>query len=456
METLTANISGVLLASGALLLIRYRVCHRQRACQQQQTLHTLETPAIVVERAVLDNNIAAMQARASRAGAVLRPHIKTHKSLAVAALQVRAGAVGVTASKPDEALVFLRAGFDVLLAYPLVCARKVRRLLRGAAACGARTRLCLMVDSVAGVQAIIAAARAQGWGSPLPVMLKVDVGLGRCGVLPDGEALRVVVRAVCDAAPLLALRGLMSHAGHAYGAKGGRESVRAMAAEEASAMRRAARAVRAAAAQHGGGAGVVPGPGPGAGPRPWPHELLVSVGSTPTELVRDDYGGVGELRPGNYVFLDGTPLRLGLASADDVALTVVATVVSTSAQYAIIDAGSKVLSSDTGPHGSGGGASFGRAWSLRDEGTGKHKGRAELLADAWHITKLSEEHGWIELGRSGHGRGTGARALAVGERVRILVNHSCPVANLADEYAVLGPDGCVEGRWRVDARGCAK
>jgi len=173
-------------------------------------------------------------------------------------------------------------------------------------------------------------------------------------------------------------------------------------------------------------------------------------------------GGLAEMRPGNYVFMDGTPLRLGLCAPADVALTVLATVVSTNAHHAIVDAGSKVLSSDQGAHGSGGARGYGVAWSLGGEEAWHFGGadcttdvaldeeRKRLVASGWTIAKLSEEHGWIELGDA---LPAGARTPAIGERVRILPNHSCPVANLADEYVVLGRDGALE-RWPVDARGC--
>jgi D-serine deaminase-like pyridoxal phosphate-dependent protein len=163
----------------------------------------------------------------------------------------------------------------------------------------------------------------------------------------------------------------------------------------------------------------------------------VSVGSTPTVMASDSYDGITEVRPGNYVFMDRTQLSLGVASIDRIALTVLATVVSVNSDYAIIDAGSKVLSSDLGPHGTGRIEGYGIACSTGDE----------KWPDGAIIEKLSEEHGFIRL--------SDELDLHVGSRVRIIPNHSCVVANLSDRYVVLDSNGSMEF-WRVDARGCVR
>lgn len=155
----------------------------------------------------------------------------------------------------------------------------------------------------------------------------------------------------------------------------------------------------------------------------------VSVGSTPTELSRESFEGITEIRPGNYVFLDRTQLRLGVCQEADCALFVLATVVSANDDYLIVDAGSKTLSSDAGAHGSGAPGS-GLAVPLRG-------------GPGLELVKLSEEHGFLR--RDG-------RDLQVGERLLILPNHACPVANLADELSVVDTaGGCRE--WKVEARG---
>jgi D-serine deaminase-like pyridoxal phosphate-dependent protein len=414
----------------ALARARRRDC-RNLTAATTVPLKSVDTPAIVLDLATLKANIQTMQAIATSRGVALRPHIKTHKSLVVAQMQRDAGAVGVTCSKPDEAIVFLRGGFDTLLAYPIVARSKLDRVI--AEAIASTSRLCVMVDSAAGVQTAAAAARDSALGAALDTMVKVDGGMHRCGV-PPGERLTELCSLV-DAEPALSLKGIMTHAGQSYGAvdKAGCAKI---ADAETALMRGAAADVRSSRGSYFGG-------------------LRVSVGSTLTELARNDFEGLHEIRPGNYVFMDGTPLRLGLAGASDVSLTVLATVVSMNEHYAIIDAGSKVLSSDKGAHGTDAFGGHGRCWALDDEqrdtsgGAGTASDRAELLSRGWTVTKLSEEHGWIDQTNLGATQ----RRLRVGERVRIVPNHSCPVANLADEYVVVGPSGDVVDRWPVDARG---
>ena len=340
---------------------------------------------------------------AAAAKVTLRPHIKTHKSLKIALEQEARGAGGITASKPEEALVFLRSGLGSLtVAYPLVDRAKIARLLHEAAQRGAE--LTLIADSRFGVQALAGAAGEVG--STASVMLKVDVGLHRCGIDPEApEALALATEIART--PSLAFAGLLSHAGHAYGAKGPDE-VRAVARGERQLMMGLASRLSQA------GLDV---------PR-------VSVGSTPTVFLNDGFEGITEVRPGNYVFMDLTQVALGVARMEDIALSVLATVVSRNDRYLIVDAGSKVLSSDRGPHGSDRIAGFGKAIPLT--------GGPTLLP----VSRLSEEHGFVEHGGA---------ALPIGARLKIYPNHACPVPNLADAYVVLDGDGFET--WPVDARG---
>lgn len=363
----------------------------------------VETPAVLVDATRLAANIARVAAIGHRAGVAVRPHIKTHKSIEIARMQMLAGAVGITASKCDEALVFINAGLpSVTCAYPIADPRKLDRLLAGAEAAGCDLRL--MADSEALVVALEDAAGRLG--RIIPVYLKIDVGLHRCGLEVEAPALPLLATRI-EAAPWLALAGILSHAGQAYGATDA-SGARAVAHDEAVLMRRAKARIEAA--------GV-----------PVPE---VSVGSTPTVLASDDYAGITEIRPGNYVFMDRTPIRLGLCAASETALTVLATVVAVNAQFIIVDAGSKVLSSDGGAHGALGAGGFGLAWPVRGGGS-------------LPVARLSEEHGWLERGKAN---------LSVGDVVRILPNHACVVANLASVLLLVDAAGGAQPL-RVDARG---
>lgn len=370
-------------------------------------LQELETPCVLVDYDVLLANIRWGQQLASGRQLALRPHIKTHKCLEIARLQVAEGAAGITASKTDEALVFIQDGVgSVTVAYPVLDAVKLDRLLEAAKA--HRTDLRLMADSDPGIAAIEAAALRHGFD--VSVYIKIDVGLHRCGLREDDPNLVALARRASSGGHVR-LAGLLSHAGHAYGATTPQE-VTAIAREECAILQRVRRRLE--------GQGVAVNE--------------VSVGSTPTVLASDAYDGITEIRPGNYVFMDQTCVRLGLIQPQRIALSVMATVVSANTDYFIVDAGSKVLSSDAGAHGTGGSTGYGTAYPLED-----YAGKTGGLT----MVKLSEEHGFLRRASAG---------LTLGSRVRITPNHACPVANLAEELVVLR-EGQEAQRWKVAARG---
>jgi D-serine deaminase-like pyridoxal phosphate-dependent protein len=365
----------------------------------------IETPAVVIERQILDNNIRRMQDLANRHGLRLRPHVKTHKCLAIARLQMAAGACGITAAKVDEALVFVQDGIaSVTLAQPQMAASKVDRLMAAAQAHACDLRW--IVDSRPGLDLL--AGRAEAHRFTTGVFVKIDVGLHRCGCRPEDPGILNLAESI-RRHPWLRFAGLLSHAGQAYGARD-RSAVAAIAEDERRIMRTVARRLE--------GAGI-----------PVPE---ISVGSTPTVLAAERFDGITEIRPGNYVFMDRTPLRLGLIRREQVALTVLATVISRNADFLIVDAGSKTFSSDAGAHGSGGGAGFAVGWPM-----------ARFGADGQEVmlVRLSEEHGFIPRGD---------RDLPLGACLRFIPNHACPVANLTRSLMVV--DGDTRYAWPVEAR----
>lgn len=367
-------------------------------------LEAAPTPAVVLDLNVARRNIARAAGLAREHGVALRPHVKTHKSLRLAALQQAAGAAGFTAAKPSEAAVFLRAGLPVTVAYPVLRPEAVRMLLDAAGEGEVR----FVVDSMPGLHAL--SGEAQRLGRTVPAYMELDVGLRRCGVAPDSPGALALATALTRA-PGVRFLGLLSHAGQAYAARGAAE-VRAVAAAE--------RAAVAGFADRLERLGIAV-----------PER---SVGSTPTVFLHDGFAGLTEARPGNYVFMDLIQVALGVAQPADVALQVLATVVSANAAWAIVDAGSKVLSSDGAPHGAGTVQGHGLAIPLRG-------------GSARPVVRLSEEHGFVAQDP--------AEPLPVGARVRIVPNHACPVANLADACLAVDGTGATE-RWPVDARGAVQ
>jgi D-serine deaminase-like pyridoxal phosphate-dependent protein len=275
----------------------------------------------------------------------------------------------------------------------VVGADKGRRLL----ALSDRARLAAGVDSPDGARTLDAVFRASG--RRLDVLLKVDVGFHRVGVLPD-QAVQLA-QSIADL-PGLRLRGVFTHAGHAYLAESP-SGVAEVGRSEGSILVETAQRIRESGIEI----------------------EEVSVGSTPTARHAMAIPGVTSCRPGNYVFHDASQVSLGTCALEDCALTVLATVVSVPApERAVVDAGSKTLSTDP----------------LRPSGPGF----GFILGRRSRIARLSEEHGVIEV--------TPGEAFRVGERVRILPNHACVVSNLHDRLLAVRGER-VEGELVVAARG---
>ncbi len=324
-------------------------------------LADLTTPAAVFDLDRVERNCAWMKRRASALGVRLRPHVKTHKCVAIAQMQTEGQQV--TVSTLAEARAFSSVFSDVLYAVPLAPERRAEAAaIRG---------LTVLVDSPEAVEAV-----AQ------PAMLKIDCGYRRAGVPP---------RAAAPLARRLAERGhfagLLTHAGHSYGARSVNE-VQDIARSERDLLGTLADSLRAE------GLAVD----------------CVSVGSTPTMRHVDHLAGIDEIRPGNYVFFDGCQTDLGSCGRDEEALAVVSTVVGAYPwrNAAVIDAGGLALSKDRGAEHLGA-TGFGRVTDL--EG-------APLEAA---LTGLSQEHGKIVGG-----------GLRVGQKVLVWPQHSCLTAACHD------------------------
>ncbi len=355
------------------------------------------TPYPVVSSSRLNANIERMQALANHAGVRLRPHSKTHKSPVIARMQIEAGAVGICCAKLGEAEVFADAGIaDIRLPYPInpVNADRVLALMD-------RVRLSLIVDDP-NVAAEWSGVMTRA-GKVLDVLVKVDVGTHRCGVNPDAPNVVDTVAGIAEL-PGLSFRGLLSHAGHGYTA----ESPYALAAvtrEETAIMMGLTRSLR--------DRGVTVDE--------------VSVGSTPTARFVSSQRCITEQRPGNYVFLDRTQVGLGSATYSDCALFIVATVVSRpAADRVILDCGSKTLTSD-GARGFGDLPGYGAVFMSSDE----NEPDPSIL-----IERVPEEHAVCRVPESS--------LLRPGDRVRVLPNHACTVANLTDLLWLADDSGGVE------------
>jgi D-serine deaminase-like pyridoxal phosphate-dependent protein len=340
----------------------------------------LQTPCLVVDRDVLETNLAAMAAHARDHGVALRPHAKTHKCVEIARRQVELGAVGLTVATVGEGEVFADAGFtDLFIAYPVWAAGVRGTRLRALAE---RVTLRVGADSSEGLEVL---ARALS-GVDAEVVVEVDSGHHRTGVeSPHAGQVAAAARRIG-----LRVAGVFTFPGHSYG-PGQRERA---AADEARALLQADAALRRA--------------GVGAS--------LRSGGSTPTVALLDQ-GALNEMRPGVYVFNDAQQVELGAAGWEAVALTAAATVVSRHGRNLVLDAGSKVLGGDR------------PAWAT---GYGRLPDHPEA-----RVSALSEHHATVTFPQDGS-------LPELGSVVRLAPNHVCVAVNLANELVVTAAGAVVD------------
>lgn len=368
----------------------------------QQRLAVLDnvpdTPVLVMDVDATQRNIDEMQGLANAGGKALRPHAKTHKIVEVARMQLAAGAVGLQVAKLGEAEVFLASGVqDIFVGYPIVGAAKIERLL----ALAEQVRVSTSLDDIAVAAPIGRAAAARGM--VIDVMLEINTGLDRTGVLPeDAVALAQRVAEV----PGLRIKGIMTHEGQALPRSADEETLARETADACARMVAVAESIRAAG---------IPC-------------AEVSLGTTATARFDAQAPGVTEIRPGTYIFYDATMASHHAARLQDTAVWVVATVVSRpSADRAVVDAGSKVLSSDR----------------INQKDAPSMVGRIVDRPDH-HVTRVMEEHGIIALPPGSD--------LRIGDRVAIVPSHICAAINLADSVLV-AQGGAIVDEWRVAARG---
>jgi D-serine deaminase-like pyridoxal phosphate-dependent protein len=372
------------------------VCERSSGLGAVVRRGEISTPALTIDLGVVERNLERMAAYCREHGLGLRPHTKTHKTPEVARMQLERGACGLTVAKVGEAEVMAAAtNAEILVAYPIFGKEKLRHL---AALARTRTLLMALDDEATALEVSRAASTQQ---SALGVLVEFDVGLGRCGL--DSGAACVELATKIQAMPGLNFRGLMLYSGNIWGSEAERQQITTQVTEQ---VRRVLQAFAEAR---------------------MPVEI-VSGGSTPGAFLSHQIRGLTEVRPGTYVYNDLNTYYQGVCGLEDCAARVVVTVVSTAVPgRAIIDAGSKTLSSDL--LGSGSREGYGYVVDAPD---------AKLI-------KLNEEHGYLDITRSNH-------RFRVGEILTVIPNHVCTCVNMHDEVFALRNDELV-AIWRVAARG---
>lgn len=361
------------------------------------TLGSLPTPSLVLDEGRMLRNVSRLRRHLDGLGVSLRPHLKTVKSVEAARRVLSAGHGPATVSTLKEAEVFAAAGVrDILYAVGIAPQKLPRVLALRAAGCD----LSVVLDSPEQAMAVAEASRQAG--DAIPVLIEIDSDGHRSGLPPDDPALVEIGRILGQGA---ALRGVVTHAGESYGVVGA-EALAAFAERERSAAVAAAEALRAAG---------LPCP-------------VVSVGSTPTAHFARDLSGVTEVRAGVFAFFDLVMAGIGVCTLDDIALSVLATVIGHRKDrgWIMVDAGWMALSRDRGT-----------ASQAVDQGYGLVCDIEGRILDDLVVASANQEHGIVALRP---GSGATLPDLPLGTRLRILPNHACATGAQFAGYEVLPAD----------------
>ncbi|MGM3277488.1 DSD1 family PLP-dependent enzyme [Ralstonia sp. 24A2] len=368
------------------------------------TLDALDTPAALIDLPRMQHNIARMQQRMNALGVTFRPHVKTTKCLDVVRAQVAAGAQGITVSTLKEAEAFFAAGItDILYAVGIVASKLPRAMALRGRGCD----LKLVVDNVEAANAVVDHYRTHN--ERCEVWIEVDTDGHRSGITPEQDVLLEVGRILLDGG--IEVGGVMTHAGSSY-------DLHAQAALVALAEQERAGCVRAAQRLREAGIPCA----------------AVSVGSTPTALATEHLEGVTEVRAGVYVFFDLVMHNVGVCKLDEIALSVLTTVIGHQPDkgWVIVDAGWMAMSRDRGT-----------AKQSHDFGYGQPCALDGTPFDGLTLIGANQEHGILAAG-DGSVRDDLATRFPVGAKLRILPNHACATGAQFPEYHAVSSRGGVE------------
>ena len=366
-------------------------------------LTDIVTPAALIDLSRMQHNIDRMQSQINSLGVSFRPHVKTSKCVEVTAAQITAGAQGITVSTLKEAEQFFAAGIiDIVYAVGIV----PTKLKQAHALISQGCDLKILTDSVASARAITAYGAANGL--TFKVLIEIDTDDHRSGIKPESQTLLDVAAELVS--PGAHIAGVLTHAGSSYDLNSPAALI-AMAEQERSLCVRAAMRLRAAG---------------------YACEI-VSVGSTPTALSAVNLDGVTEVRAGVYIFFDLVMHNVGVCSLDEIALSVLTTVIGHQEEkgWAIIDAGWMAMSRDRGTQK-----------QITDYGYGQVCRVDGTPIPGFIVSGANQEHGILS---SREALSTSISDMfPVGMQLRILPNHACATGAQFPQYQVLDSTDHVE------------
>lgn len=359
-------------------------------------LKELDTPAVIVDRDKMEQNLRQMAGHCKKYSIGLRPHIKTHKCPEIARMQLDSGALGLAVAKVGEAEVMVETGCkDIQIAYPVFGRQKLERLMP----LTKKTAITVSLDSIEIAEGI--SQKAQDFGCIINILIEVDVGFHRCGI-PVNAGIVEFARKVATL-PNLNLKGLMIYPGHIWFGPNHKESDWDTVKTNLKTIRKFFQDAKL------------------------PLDV-VSTGGTPNSRRTQELEGITETRVGTYPFLDMNYVDGAGYPHNNCSLTVMVTVVSSSVpDVAIIDGGAKTFAGDGSILGPNGGFGY-----VVDDPDLK-------------FIKMNEEHGFLDISKT-------SRHIQIGDRLRIIPNHVCTTINMHNQ--IFGYRGeRVEVEWKVAARG---
>ena len=369
-------------------------------------LTDLETPALVLDRTRLDRNLARMREHLTKLQVALRPHVKTAKSIDVIRRAVDEDKCAITVSTLKEAEYFFSNGITNILYAVGIAPNKLEHVaeLRAKGA-----DVTILLDSVEAAEAV--AEKGAALGIEYPALIEIDSDGHRSGVQPGSPALLAIGKTLHERKGT-ALRGVMTHAGDSYNCDSV-DAIRAMAERERLAV--------VLCAEELARAGL-----------PCP---IVSVGSTPTATYAQRMDGVTEVRAGVYMFFDLVMAGLDVCTVDDIALSVLTSVIGhqLDRNWIITDAGWMALSRDRGTQK-----------QRVDQGYGLVCDLAGRPIDDLIVASTNQEHGIIA---DRHGGSIDLSQFPIGMLLRILPNHACATAAQHPHYNVIVGEPVVEAVW---------
>ena len=370
-----------------------------------RSLTDLQTPCLVLDEARMERNIERLRVHARNLDVTLRPHLKTSKSVEVARRTLENGNGPATVSTQKEAEVFFEAGVtDILYAVGIAPDKLPRVSALRQAGCD----LAVILDSVEQAEAV--ARHSKESGDRLPALIEIDSDGHRSGLAPGSAQIVAVGRSLQEGGA--ELRGVVTHAGESYNAVG-EEALAAFAEQERASAVQAAEVLRAAGLPCPGG----------------------SVGATPTAHFARDLTGVTELRAGVYVFFDLVMAGIGVCALDDIAASVLATVIGHQRErgWIITDAGWMAMSRDRGT-----------AAQAVDQGYGLGCHSDGTVIPDLTVSGANQEHSILSLRP---GSAESLPNLPIGTKLRILPNHACATAAQHDGYWVVAREAGEPLRW---------